>query len=122
MSTKRILIIENDESDQKLITRYLKEIVGDVEFIIANTGKEGIDKASSNTIDLVVLENYLPKMTGYEICHEIKKSKPDLKVIFLTGAELSIRGIDTINSGVDLVLSKICMKDSLKKAWKILNL
>ena len=60
----KILIIEDEISIAELERDYL-EISG-FEVDIANSGKEGIDKALNGEYELILLDLMLPRMDGYE--------------------------------------------------------
>ncbi len=50
----------------------------------ATTGKETITMVNCNDVDVLLLDLHLPDLTGVEILEEIRKTKPNLKVIMLT--------------------------------------
>ena len=85
MDKKRILIID-DEEDLSFFVKANLELAGNYEVIIATSGSEGIDIASSQKIDLILLDIMMPKMDGFEVLEEIKKSRGVLTmpVIMLT--------------------------------------
>ena len=80
-----ILIIEDQKSIRKVITRYLK--LNDYNVISAEDGIEGIDLFRNNAseIDLVILDLSLPKISGYDVYEEICRIKPNCKVIISSG-------------------------------------
>ena len=45
---------------------------------------EGLNKALNNYYDIVLLDVMMPKMNGYDVCKNIRKTKPDLPVLLLT--------------------------------------
>ena len=54
-------------------------------------------------IDIVITDLMLPKFSGAELCKRIKKERPEVPVVLLTGAE-SAR--NNLHSDFDLVLPK----------------
>jgi DNA-binding response OmpR family regulator len=99
-----ILIIEDDLS----ILRGLKD---NLEYegykVLAETnGKKGLDLASRERIDLVLLDIMLPGMNGYEICRNLKKSKPDLPILMLTARGSEMDKVSGLDIGADDYITK----------------
>jgi two-component system alkaline phosphatase synthesis response regulator PhoP len=69
--TKRILIVDDEDSIVKLVKMYLEH--HRYEVIIASDGQEGLEKAKTEKPDLIVLDLMLPKMNGYKVCGLLKK-------------------------------------------------
>ncbi|MFH1519215.1 MAG: response regulator [Candidatus Omnitrophota bacterium] len=85
MAKKRILIID-DEEDLAFFVKANLELAGDYEILIATSGKEGLNIASNQQVDLILLDIMMPKMDGFEVLKKIKESKRALAipVIMLT--------------------------------------
>jgi CheY-like chemotaxis protein len=81
-SGKTILVVEDDPYN----VRYIKEILSKTGLNIIYTayGKEAVQIATSQTLDLVLLDIRLPDMNGYEAVQQIKLHKPNLKFIAQT--------------------------------------
>ncbi len=69
--TKRILIVDDEESIIKLVKMYLEYHCYEV--ITANDGQEGLSKAKTEKPDLIVLDLMLPRINGYKVCGLLKK-------------------------------------------------
>ena len=87
-----ILLVEDSESDARLIKEFLKEIKVNNELIIVTDGIEALSylhthcKPVEDCPSIVILDLNLPRMGGHEVLKEMKKDK-DLKripVIILT--------------------------------------
>ncbi|HEY4694785.1 MAG TPA: response regulator [Candidatus Nanoarchaeia archaeon] len=74
---KKILLVEDDIFIRDIYSRELKK--GDYEVVIAEDGQEGVDKATGEKFDLVLLDIMLPKKTGIEVLKSIRTSGPDYK-------------------------------------------
>jgi len=82
----RLLIIDDDASDQKLIQESIKKVGFDVEITVAFSGEEGIKKVNDlRPKVIIVLDTVLPGMSGFETCRKIKEIDKDLKIIICTG-------------------------------------
>lgn len=78
----KILIIEDEELLRKLIKDYL--IREDHIVMEANDGKEGLDCYYKNDdIDLILLDVMMPKLDGWSVIKEVRKSS-DIPIIMLT--------------------------------------
>ena len=78
-----VLIIE-DNSDVRLYIR--EEIRNDYKILEAENGKEGLEVACSNHVDLIVSDIMMPEMDGLELCRQIKTNldTSHIPVILLT--------------------------------------
>ena len=78
---KRVLVVD----DEKLIVkgiRFSLEQDG-MEVDCAYDGEEALEYARNNTYDMVLLDIMLPKLTGYEVCQQIREFS-DVPIIMLT--------------------------------------
>ena len=79
ISNGKVLIIEDNKSNQALLAGLLTQI-GIHKIEIASTGKEGIEKAVLFHPDLIILDIVMENMDGYEVLLALKKM-PDVKNI-----------------------------------------
>ncbi len=101
---KSILIIEDDQS----ILRGLKHNLAfeGYKVLTANEGKEGMNLALNNRIDMLLLDIMLPGINGYEICRMVKKEKPELPIIMITARGTEIDKVTGLDVGADDYLTK----------------
>src|SRR5882672_10464042 len=78
----RILIVE-DEPAMVAGLRDNFEYEG-YEVISAADGVEGLDRALADNPDLVVLDVMMPRMSGLDVCKQLKARRPSLPIIMLT--------------------------------------
>ncbi|MEJ2664630.1 MAG: response regulator [Spirochaetia bacterium] len=80
-----ILYCEDENVIRKTTRRMLEELGYKV--IIAVNGDEALTRyqAGKDTIDVIILDNQLPGMSGYEVYVELKKINPDVRVIMCSG-------------------------------------
>ena len=71
--SKRILIVEDEESIADLEKDYL-ELSG-FEVIICNRGDLGLNMALKEDFDLIILDLMLPEIDGFEICRQVREAK-----------------------------------------------
>ena len=79
-----VLVVDDDEACRALLTDLLERIGCKV--YEAADGDEALDLARAVQPALVILDVGLPRVTGYEVCHELRDSFGDsVAVMFLSG-------------------------------------
>ena len=79
----KILVVD-DEPDLVIILSNFLSKEG-FKVYTAHTGQQAIEKIKNNPIDLVLLDIAMPVMDGIETLKQIKKIKPEVNVIMITG-------------------------------------
>lgn len=77
-----LLVVDDDDEIRELLEFDLAQSGYRVD--TASNGLEGLEKAVNNHYDLVLLDVMMPKMNGFDVCKNIRKSKPELPVLLLT--------------------------------------
>ena len=93
---KRILVIEDEGSIQRIIRAFLEDAGYAVE--TAADGVEGIKRFRSSLPDLVLLDIMLPKADGFAVC-EIIRAESDVPIIMLTALDddaSQMKGFDAL--------------------------
>jgi DNA-binding response OmpR family regulator len=78
----RILLIEDDVSILRGLADALRRESYDV--ITAADGETGYQLASGKRPDLVILDLMLPKMSGYEVCRQIRAMRVPVPILMVT--------------------------------------
>jgi DNA-binding response OmpR family regulator len=82
--TIQLLLVEDDPEIREIITDYFVEkSSGDIKLDCAATGRDGLERCTSQDYDLVLLDVMLPEIDGFTICREIRRRSP-VPVIFIT--------------------------------------
>jgi two-component system alkaline phosphatase synthesis response regulator PhoP len=83
---KKILHIE-DEQDQIVLVKALLERRG-YEVILAQNSEEGLNKAREDKPDLILLDVFLPKGSGFSVCKQLKEAAETkhIPIIMVTGS------------------------------------
>lgn len=77
----RVLLVDDDEDDQLYFRDAINEVNPDMQFDIANNGKEALDQIEiPPPPDLIFLDLNMPIMNGYEFLKTVKNS-PEFKNI-----------------------------------------
>ena len=81
MSMGKILIADDDQNICELIRLYLEKEGYSV--VIAHDGEEAVEQFSAEAPDLVLLDIMMPKLDGWQVCREIRKSS-NTPIIMIT--------------------------------------
>jgi DNA-binding response OmpR family regulator len=100
----RILIVE-DEPAMVQGLRDNFEFEG-YEVISAGDGIAGLERALSDDPDLVVLDVMMPRMSGLDVCKQLKSKRPGLPIIMLTARGQEIDKVVGLELGADDYVTK----------------
>ncbi len=84
----RILVIDDDENVQDILSRILAK--RGYEVLVADNGNQGIQlfqkaAAGKTPVDLVVTDLLMPEKEGLETILELRREFPDIKIIVMSG-------------------------------------
>ena len=71
VSGNRILYIDDDESNTKLMKRVLE--ADGYEVLLASNGSMGLAQANRERPDLILLDIYMPDMSGHEVARRLRR-------------------------------------------------
>ncbi len=102
----RILIIEDEAAIRRVLTKILSEendtyIVEDAE-----DGIQGLERIKNNDYDLVLCDIKMPKMDGVELLEAVKKIKPEIPMVMISGHGDMETAIQTMRLGAFDYISK----------------
>ncbi len=110
----KILLIEDNEADARLVEIYLEDADSiDCEIVHKATFNGGMEALRQENFDAVLLDMNLPDSQGFETIEKLLSEFPDANVLVLTGMEDKKFGINAVRSGAQDYL----MKDQLDSDW-----
>lgn len=117
----------DDEPHIRLLIEQTLEDLEDagVELLSAENGEDALEQIKSEQPNLVFLDVMMPKMSGFEVCHEVKKilGMQDIYIIMLTAKGQEFDKQKGKEVGADLYLTKPFDPDEvLEKSQEILGL
>lgn len=101
---KKILMIEDDVSIVELVAIHLKDNY--CELAKAYNGNDGLNLATKNKYDMIILDVMLPGMDGIEICRRLRADKIFTPILMLTARSEEIDKIIGLETGADDYLTK----------------
>jgi putative two-component system response regulator len=101
----RVLVVDDEESNRKLLTRLLS---ADYDVVTAPDGEQALALLENVDVDLVLLDVRLPGMDGFEVCGRLKKMDRTrlVPVVLVTGLGAREHRIRGIHAGADDFLRK----------------
>jgi DNA-binding response OmpR family regulator len=102
----KILVVDDDSNAVKLLKLNLEAYGFDV--VMAINGRDGLDKASSESPDAIILDVRMPDLNGWQVCERLKKDPKTkaIPVIFLTAYSQKNEFEKSKTLGAELFLTK----------------
>lgn len=112
-----ILIVE----DEKGIVDFLKQGLEEEGYTVSTAfnGKDGLEKAKSLKVDLILLDWMLPNLTGIEVCKATRKQNILTPIIFLTAKDTVQETIEGLKAGANDYIKKPFSFEELLERIKI---
>ena len=102
----KILIIEDEASIRRVLTKILTEENDTYQVDEAEDGSIGYQKIAQNDYDLVLCDIKMPKMDGVELLQAVKKIKPEIPIVMISGHGDMETAIQTMRLGAFDYISK----------------
>lgn len=83
-SGKRILIAEDVQVNQRLLTHFLQPT--SCTFVFANDGEEAVELALSHEFDLIIMDIQLPHIDGFKASEKILRQQPQAVIVAFSAA------------------------------------
>ncbi|MBQ0125785.1 MAG: response regulator transcription factor [Clostridiales bacterium] len=100
---KKILIVEDEKKISQILSVNL--LMAGYDCDAAYDGEEGLKKAQTGDFDLILLDIMLPKLDGFEVCREVRKTLAT-PIIMVTAREDEIDKITGLDLGADDYVTK----------------
>jgi two-component system nitrogen regulation response regulator NtrX len=102
----KILIIEDEAAIRRVLTKILSEENDTYQVEEAEDGAAGLEKIKNNDYDLVLCDIKMPKMDGVEVLEAVKKIKPEIPMVMISGHGDMETAINTMRLGAFDYISK----------------
>lgn len=99
----KVLVIEDESKLARFIELELKHEGYNV--VLAEDGREGVEKFYKEEPDIILLDLMLPQLNGIEVCRRIRKES-DVPIIMLTAKGETMDKIVGLDSGADDYMTK----------------
>jgi len=101
-----ILVIEDEAAIRRVLTKILSEENDTYKVDEAEDGLIGIEKIKNEDFDLVLCDIKMPKMDGVEVLEAIKKIKPEIPIVMISGHGDLDTAVNTMRLGAFDYISK----------------
>ncbi len=107
---KTILVVDDDKMNLRRTTLILEK---EYNVLLAESGREALDKLKNEKVDLILLDIAMPGMNGIETFEHIKENGLEVPVIFLTASGHEDDVMTAIRMGAVNYLKKPFMPKNL---------
>jgi excisionase family DNA binding protein len=103
----RILVVDDEPSIREMLSKTLG-LVSEYDVETVPDGPAALDRIreTSGNYDLMIADLMMPGMDGLTLIRQVKRTKPDLPVIIITGFSSESSAIEAVNLGVAGYLTK----------------
>jgi two-component system OmpR family response regulator len=114
MDNFKVLVVDDEVDFLETIVKRLK--ARKIDAMGAESGQAALPLIDTRDFDVVILDVKMPGLDGIETLREIKKKKPLLEVIMLTGHASVESGIQGMKLGAfDYVMKPVALDELLEK-------
>lgn len=99
----KILIVEDESKIARFLELELKHEGYEVE--VAGDGRQGLEKALKDNVDLIVLDIMLPGLSGIEVCRRVRQES-QVPIIMLTAKDDVTDKVAGLDMGADDYMTK----------------
>lgn len=118
--TETLLVVEDDETVRMFIKSILEK--AGYKVIIADDGEEAVARFKENDdISLVLSDVIMPRKNGREMLDEIKKLKPGIKGVFITGYTAAVMQKEGMPEATEFITKPFRREDLLQKIREVLD-
>ena len=102
----KILIVEDEAAIRRVLVKILSEENDTYQVQEAQDGLEGLEKIRKEDYDLVLCDIKMPKMDGVEVLEAVKKIKPEIPIVMISGHGDLDTAVNTMRLGAFDYISK----------------
>ena len=102
----KILVIEDEAAIRRVLIKILSEENDSYKVEEAEDGLQGIEKVKNDDYDLILCDIKMPKMDGVEVLEAVKKIKPEIPMVMISGHGDLETAINTMRLGAFDYISK----------------
>lgn len=111
----RILVVEDDEDNRKLLTIQLAYFTEDV--TECGDGEEAVAMLLSGQYDLAMIDLSLPKLSGVQVIKRTRDACPNTKFVVVTGRDREFLDEFLNEPGIAIILTKPVTQNDLAQLF-----
>ncbi|MFC1592251.1 ATP-binding protein, partial [Thermodesulfobacteriota bacterium] len=113
--TERVLLVDDEKTIIEVTQRLLSKIGYDVTAVKSSPQALALFKDDPEAYDIVITDQTMPKMTGFQLAQELLRLRPDVPVILCTGYSETVTEQKATQAGVKALLMKPLKKEQITK-------
>lgn len=94
----------------------LEDFEMDFEIVQASNLQQLLESVKEHPIDIAVIDAHFPDGNSLSILPELKKIRPEMKILIFTGIDESIHSLRYLNAGANGFLSKMNEEEEIEQA------
>ncbi|GMO57297.1 MAG: chemotaxis response regulator CheY [Treponemataceae bacterium] len=106
----KVLVVDDSRFMRNVVKSYFDEMGKKVDYLEADNGKDALKIVTSETIDLVLLDWNMPRMTGIDFLKEVRAiaALKTLPIVMVTSESSKLNVVEAIKEGAtDYILKPI---------------
>jgi diguanylate cyclase (GGDEF)-like protein len=111
MKKTRVLIVDDEQKTLDLIEEYL--LGHDFDVTTAMSGEQAVAFVQKDLFHIAIVDLHLPGMTGSELLKSIKKIRPDIQAVMITGYGTIRDAVECMKLGASDFITKPILLDHL---------
>lgn len=119
MSKEKILVVDDDVNICELLRLYIER--DDYQVVIANDGEQAVELFNREQPDLVLLDIMLPKMDGWQVCKEIRKTSNRPIIMLTAKGELFDKILGLELGADDYIIKPFEAKEVIARIYAVLR-
>ena len=104
MNTKDILLVDDDINNLHFLSMLLESEGFDVS--TAPGGTDALETLKHDKFRMMITDFNMPEINGVELATKVKELRSDMRIVMVTGADLSKIGEAATNAGISEMFSK----------------
>lgn len=103
-STITILVVDDEAMIRNLLEKILTK--EGYKIILAKDGQEALDIINTKKVDIVISDMKMPRMNGLDLLKTLKRDRPEIGVVIMTGYGDTYTVKDALLLGADEYITK----------------
>jgi len=114
--TEKILLVDDEKDFLEALSQRIS--IRGIDVSSTTSAKKAIKKIEAESYDAIILDLQMPEMDGLEVLKTIKKLKPELQIIVLTGHATVKKAIEAMKLGALDLIEKPADLDTIMEKIK----
>ncbi len=110
-SRARLLVVDDEPAQREMLAAILDRAGFDV--VTAPDGEQALQRLESETYDLLLTDQRMPKMNGLELLEQVQRIQPGLPVVLMTAHGTVSTAVEAMKRGAADYLTKPFERDEL---------